>query len=490
MNRVSSQKIDTSSDLTLTPMNNLIALDKKNDKLKTLEPSTSILNLKKKTTKSRKEQQDETTTNKSENIVQTEKETSLKIKETIGPSVLDTKQPASLDHKVKELSQTIKSSDKSKTKQTEETHRKMICSNECLIGKIDQLEATNIVDNHEQVNNEYQLAEKSLNNSLVKLSNKSVDICEKPTSEVEFSNKIIIESIVDELVLNEAEELLQVNLQISKKDGSLTETKQNECEQNIQQYEEDSLSNRSIKLQETTDKLIELKIPYSKKIIEYLSDLAIKDYFWKRIENNLDLKSIQQDLINDENEFVFHDNLIEYFKTNLEDSSNSQESDESKSTNKNIEMIFKKMLLDLIAELIHDLYLERNENEKSVFKYMPGMKKSFKKQYFKSFVRGPKQIKEAQLIIKNKLNGLLKLTETSGTWSKSSTQLKSKWHSHKRLDLVDSILDHEMREQEYEWSNYEQDEYEAKILISNTIFDMILKDTIDCFQFNIMNKIY
>ncbi len=47
MNRVSSQKIDTSSDLTLTPMNNLIALDKKNDKLKTLEPSTSILNLKK-----------------------------------------------------------------------------------------------------------------------------------------------------------------------------------------------------------------------------------------------------------------------------------------------------------------------------------------------------------------------------------------------------------------------------------------------------------
>jgi hypothetical protein len=210
----------------------------------------------------------------------------------------------------------------------------MICSNECLIGKIDQLEATNIVDNHEQVNNEYQLAEKSLNNSLVKLSNKSVDICEKPTSEVEFSNKIIIESIVDELVLNEAEELLQVNLQISKKDGSLTETKQNECEQNIQQYEEDSLSNRSIKLQETTDKLIELKIPYSKKISEYLSDLAIKDYFWKRIENNLDLKSIQQDLIKDENEFVFHDNLIEYFKTNLEDSSNSQESDESKSTNK------------------------------------------------------------------------------------------------------------------------------------------------------------
>lgn len=45
-----------------------------------------------------------------------------------------------------------------------------------------------------------------------------------------------------------------------------------------------------------------------------------------------------------------------------------------------------------------------------------------------------------------------------------------------------------MREQEYEWSNYEFEEYEAKTLISNTIFDMILKDTIDCFQVNISKR--
>ena len=459
-------------------MNNLIALDKKNDKLKAPEPSC---NQKKKTTKSRKEQQEEANENTSENTVHAEKETSLKIKETIELPTLEAKQPVTLDLKVKEHKheserpcQTIKSKDKSKTKQTEEIIRKKSQSSENLISKLEHLETTN---REEEVNNEYQSADKSLNNSSMKLSTKLIDESEKPTTELEFLNKVIVEPIASDQILNKAQE------------ESNAEIKLNESEQFIQQYEEESLSNRSSKLQETTDKLIELKIPYNKKIIDYLSDLAIADYFWQRINNKLEVKNIQEDLFTDENELVFHDSLTEYFKTNIEVSNDSEENDEIKST-KHIEMVFKKMLLDLIAELVHDLYLERYENEKSICKYMPGMRKAIKKQYFKSFVKGPKQIKEAQLIIKNKLNNLLKLKETSNADFKSSTHLKSKWHSQKRLDLVDSILDSEMREQEYEWSNYEQEEYEAKILISNTIFDMILKDTLDCFQFNIMNKIY
>ena len=217
--------------------------------------------------------------------------------------------------------------------------------------------------------------------------------------------------------------------------------------------------------------------------------MAIADYFWSRIENNLDIKNIQEDLIDETDEFFFDENLKEYFKTSFDSHLESQESDDVKLENKNIEIVFKKMLLDLIAELIHDLYLERYENE-SICKYMPGMRKCLKKQHFKSFVRGPKQIRDAQLVIKNKINSLLKLAEQSSVEMKpSSHHLKSKWRPQKRLNNVDSMLDHEMRDQEYEWSNYEQEEYEAKILISNTIFDMILKDTIDCFQFNILNKI-
>ena len=97
---------------------------------------------------------------------------------------------------------------------------------------------------------------------------------------------------------------------------------------------------------------------------------------------------------------------------------------------------------------------------------------------------------EAQLIVRNKLNNILKLDETIISDVKQSVvKAKSKWRSQKRLDLVDNLLDYEMREQEFEWSNYDVEEYEAKLLITNTLFDMILKDTVDCFQSNFLKKI-
>lgn len=67
-----------------------------------------------------------------------------------------------------------------------------------------------------------------------------------------------------------------------------------------------------------------------------------------------------------------------------------------------------------------------------------------------------------------------------------STRLK--WRQQRRLDPVDSLLDREMREQEYEWSNYETDEYEAKVLVADSIFDTLLHDTIESFQISFIKK--
>ena len=98
-------------------------------------------------------------------------------------------------------------------------------------------------------------------------------------------------------------------------------------------------------------------------------------------------------------------------------------------------------------------------------------------------MKGPVNMNEAKLLIRTKLVNLL-----SNDLNNNDLRL-TKWRTQKPpLDLVDSILDYEMREQEYEWSNYEPEEYEAKILITNSIFDMILKDTIDCFQVNLIKK--
>jgi hypothetical protein len=58
----------------------------------------------------------------------------------------------------------------------------------------------------------------------------------------------------------------------------------------------------------------------------------------------------------------------------------------------------------------------------------------------------------------------------------------------KRLDLIDQLLDVEMREQDPEWSNYDAEEYEAKIMIADNIFDMILLDTLNCFKLNELKR--
>ena len=150
------------------------------------------------------------------------------------------------------------------------------------------------------------------------------------------------------------------------------------------------------------------------------------------------------------------------------------------------ELAFKQMLLDLVGELLNDLYLENYEQPMAISEFLPGVRTTLRKQYFRGNPRGPRRLDEAQAIVRERMLRLFKL----GTESTAPKRLhsKSKWRSQKPMELVDSLLDGEMREQEHEWSNYEQEEHEAKLLISNTIFDVILKDTIECFQISFLKK--
>lgn len=330
-----------------------------------------------------------------------------------------------------------------------------------------------------------QISEESLKKKLISydlLINKiktALDIEQQQKNETNECFKLTNENVleVDSSLMTISNHQEETNL--DKKELIHEQEEEEEEKEAEIETEEDSKSNN--RLQEVTDKLLELKIPFSRRKIHYLSDLAIETYFWSLLEKNFPIKLIQEELINEENEFNINPNLIEYFKS-------LDENEE----NKSIELIFKKMLLDLIAELMHDLYLERYEHLKPMFKYFPGLKKNFKKQYFKSHVKGPVSLNETKLVIRQKLTCLLKLNEINNNNNNIlnyNQQVKSKWRLQKRLDLVDSILDSEMRDQEYEWSNYEMEEYEAKTLITNSIFDLVLKDTIECFQLNFNKKL-
>jgi len=58
---------------------------------------------------------------------------------------------------------------------------------------------------------------------------------------------------------------------------------------------------------------------------------------------------------------------------------------------------------------------------------------------------------------------------------------KSKWRMKKKYDLVENLLDAEMREDEHEWSNYDQELCEAKSAVADAVFDHLLSDTISAF---------
>jgi centrosomal protein CEP350 len=50
---------------------------------------------------------------------------------------------------------------------------------------------------------------------------------------------------------------------------------------------------------------------------------------------------------------------------------------------------------------------------------------------------------------------------------------------------VDNILVEELREEEPRWINYDEDELAVKMQLTDTIFDMLLNDTVQT-----MNEVY
>ncbi|CAF0778577.1 unnamed protein product [Brachionus calyciflorus] len=213
-------------------------------------------------------------------------------------------------------------------------------------------------------------------------------------------------------------------------------------------------------------------VPFSKEKVSILIDKAIEDYYWKNLNN---LKNILEVNVNDDgNSLAKNSSLQEFFAPETE--------------SKEIEFNFKKMLLDLTGEFVYDLYLENYEKPELISEFLPGYHKPLKKKHFKSYFKGPASLDKVKELVRNKVLNYFKLDVNNNNELANKNRIKSKWRIQKKLDLVDGLLDVEMREQEHEWSNYEIEEYEAKLHISNSIFDMLLKDTIDCVQLALIKK--
>jgi hypothetical protein len=228
-----------------------------------------------------------------------------------------------------------------------------------------------------------------------------------------------------------------------------------------------------------------LLVPYSIEKVGSLCDLVVDKYYWKKVQANTFPGEMDKATLNS-NEFV------------LESSSSVVDLPAAKMSNKTVEEVreiernFKKMLFDLVGELVLDLYLEKFEQKKAVSSFFPEFKIGAAKSYFKGLQKGPTDLETSKKLIKEKIFEILKLKPKEARLSelakKPPPQMKSKWRTQRKLDNVDTLLDREMREQEFEWSNYEKEEYEAKSQLTSTIFDILLKDTIKSFQISFIKK--
>ena len=142
---------------------------------------------------------------------------------------------------------------------------------------------------------------------------------------------------------------------------------------------------------------------------------------------------------------------------------------------------FDEMLFDLSGEIIYDLYKENYEKGQPISVYVPGFQQMSKKQFFKNSLKGPSVKNETSEIVFGKVKDILNFPckmDTKKSLISNRGEKKSKWRVQKRLDLVDNILDREMREEENEWSMYDQEEIEAKLMMSEIVFENILQDTV------------
>jgi hypothetical protein len=250
---------------------------------------------------------------------------------------------------------------------------------------------------------------------------------------------------------------------------------------------------------DTSDRF-KLSISFTGDKIEHLCDLLVEKYFWKRLTS---LKSVLEQLNCSEfNIDFFHDelDLHEFVQTDFDlppCSPSQTHSDHDDGDKQDAKANFKLMLFDLVGELLLDLYSEMYEDEAGTaarsFENVFQRKIRTKKVHFKSLYKGPDCMEVAKKLVNEKVSDYLLNVEEKkcgGTPKKEYTLIssRSKWRQRKRLDPVDRMLDREMREQEYEWSNYDDEEYEAKLILSNTIFDMVMHDTIQCFQTNFIKK--
>lgn len=135
--------------------------------------------------------------------------------------------------------------------------------------------------------------------------------------------------------------------------------------------------------------------------------------------------------------------------------------------------VYKKLLFDLTGEIICDVYKDNQDDDPP-----PYAKLKSRRHKFFNGAAPPKTLEKLKPLVQEAVNDILGVNGSRKTD-------KNKWSVRKKKDHVDNILVEELREEEPEWVNYDNDEIAVKMQLTESIFEMLLTDTVQT-----MNKIY
>lgn len=135
--------------------------------------------------------------------------------------------------------------------------------------------------------------------------------------------------------------------------------------------------------------------------------------------------------------------------------------------------VYKKLIFDLTAEVLRDLYREENQNDDVVawaqFKTNRGPAVKDR--------TPPTTLQQLKPFVQACVLRTLRSQEEEEPAKKKKLPKFKTWGCRKKKDHVDQILVQELREEEPEWINYDDDELAVKMQLAETLFDNLLAET-------------
>jgi Domain of unknown function (DUF4378) len=142
--------------------------------------------------------------------------------------------------------------------------------------------------------------------------------------------------------------------------------------------------------------------------------------------------------------------------------------------------VYKQLLLDLVTEILADVFKREDEESPSTsdqqFFHMSGLVTSAVQQTC-AVAEIPTTIDTLRPIVHKRVTSTLKMNN----FIENQPSMKSlKWRvARKKHDHVDRLLIYELRQEEQHWISYTDEELDVKMQIADSIFELLISETID-----------